>query len=307
MDSKYLLHFKETQALYDAPNYLEDADIDTLLTLDRNLLIEDLVYILKDCKDRREYLSHDNNLNNHNIIFHVLGFLYELNAHEATQDVLDIVFSDNGEYVDDWLGYEAKDILTIVLGRLAQNQLELLEERLYVLDNDIYIKSYINSALNYIHKSNPESRAKIDEIWVRLLDYFIHCPDEVTFSDDFGTYIAFILCDMNVKLAEPFSSKIKQLFDIGRVESYIVGDYESYMASEYSYEPDAIYHIYELNNNLREYAQESDEEKRQKLELEIEKFYNHTFKTQMPIQSEKIGRNEPCPCGSGKKYKKCCL
>lgn len=24
-------------------------------------------------------------------------------------------------------------------------------------------------------------------------------------------------------------------------------------------------------------------------------------------ESEKIGRNDPCPCGSGKKYKKCCL
>ena len=23
--------------------------------------------------------------------------------------------------------------------------------------------------------------------------------------------------------------------------------------------------------------------------------------------TEKIGRNEPCPCGSGKKYKRCCL
>jgi uncharacterized protein len=23
--------------------------------------------------------------------------------------------------------------------------------------------------------------------------------------------------------------------------------------------------------------------------------------------SEKIGRNDPCPCGSGKKYKNCCL
>ena len=23
--------------------------------------------------------------------------------------------------------------------------------------------------------------------------------------------------------------------------------------------------------------------------------------------SPKVGRNEPCPCGSGKKYKKCCL
>jgi hypothetical protein len=27
---------------------------------------------------------------------------------------------------------------------------------------------------------------------------------------------------------------------------------------------------------------------------------------QEPIRSNKIGRNEPCPCGSGKKYKKCC-
>jgi uncharacterized protein len=25
-----------------------------------------------------------------------------------------------------------------------------------------------------------------------------------------------------------------------------------------------------------------------------------------PVRSEKIGRNAPCPCGSGKKYKKCC-
>ncbi|MFO7154721.1 MAG: SEC-C metal-binding domain-containing protein, partial [Caldicoprobacter oshimai] len=24
------------------------------------------------------------------------------------------------------------------------------------------------------------------------------------------------------------------------------------------------------------------------------------------VRGEKIGRNDPCPCGSGKKYKKCC-
>jgi SWIM/SEC-C metal-binding protein len=24
-------------------------------------------------------------------------------------------------------------------------------------------------------------------------------------------------------------------------------------------------------------------------------------------EGPKIGRNEPCPCGSGKKYKKCCM
>lgn len=28
---------------------------------------------------------------------------------------------------------------------------------------------------------------------------------------------------------------------------------------------------------------------------------------QEPIRVKKIGRNDPCPCGSGKKYKKCCM
>lgn len=27
---------------------------------------------------------------------------------------------------------------------------------------------------------------------------------------------------------------------------------------------------------------------------------------QMPVRVDKIGRNDPCPCGSGRKYKKCC-
>ena len=28
--------------------------------------------------------------------------------------------------------------------------------------------------------------------------------------------------------------------------------------------------------------------------------------TKTVVNTEKIGRNDPCPCGSGKKYKKCC-
>ncbi len=27
---------------------------------------------------------------------------------------------------------------------------------------------------------------------------------------------------------------------------------------------------------------------------------------QIKLEHPKVGRNEPCPCGSGKKYKKCC-
>ncbi|WP_202709963.1 SEC-C metal-binding domain-containing protein [Sporosalibacterium faouarense] len=37
---------------------------------------------------------------------------------------------------------------------------------------------------------------------------------------------------------------------------------------------------------------------------EITKEYN---RSKIVVKPKKIGRNEPCPCGSGKKYKKCCL
>jgi uncharacterized protein len=30
------------------------------------------------------------------------------------------------------------------------------------------------------------------------------------------------------------------------------------------------------------------------------------FPRREPMRSAKVGRNEPCPCGSGRKFKKCC-
>lgn len=41
-----------------------------------------------------------------------------------------------------------------------------------------------------------------------------------------------------------------------------------------------------------------------------DKWYYYDGKKPLIVEKEvkvKIGRNEPCPCGSGKKYKKCCL
>src|SRR5207244_4331493 len=33
----------------------------------------------------------------------------------------------------------------------------------------------------------------------------------------------------------------------------------------------------------------------------------HTADPRLAAPPRKVGRNDPCPCGSGKKYKKCCL
>lgn len=48
------------------------------------------------------------------------------------------------------------------------------------------------------------------------------------------------------------------------------------------------------------------EHKKQKKDKKIRYIYEHNeFSNQ--YHSSKIGRNEPCPCGSNLKYKRCCL
>lgn len=53
--------------------------------------------------------------------------------------------------------------------------------------------------------------------------------------------------------------------------------------------------LYEMD----EWADIFDEDKRK----EIRKAY---MQSKTVIKGEKVGRNDPCPCGSEKKYKKCC-
>ena len=50
--------------------------------------------------------------------------------------------------------------------------------------------------------------------------------------------------------------------------------------------------------NLPQWEEILSDEKRKEIAKE--------YRTSSIVRVEKIGRNEPCPCGSGKKYKKCC-
>jgi preprotein translocase subunit SecA len=50
---------------------------------------------------------------------------------------------------------------------------------------------------------------------------------------------------------------------------------------------------------LEEWNDIFDEDKRKEL-------YKEQKRSTTIVKGDKIGRNDPCPCGSGKKYKKCC-
>ncbi len=75
----------------------------------------------------------------------------------------------------------------------------------------------------------------------------------------------------------------------------------------------------DLQNDLLDFysAGAIAERKRQREEEKEEKLYWDPSEAALPagykfsgrgslVRTEKVGRNDPCPCGSGKKYKKCC-
>ncbi|QHE54378.1 hypothetical protein GS400_17235 [Pontibacillus sp. HMF3514] len=58
----------------------------------------------------------------------------------------------------------------------------------------------------------------------------------------------------------------------------------------------------------KENAPEKEEQMHREIQAKFEEFKKQKANNQatQPIKSTKVGRNDPCPCGSEKKYKKCC-
>ncbi|MFQ5714200.1 MAG: SEC-C metal-binding domain-containing protein [Candidatus Scalinduaceae bacterium] len=76
------------------------------------------------------------------------------------------------------------------------------------------------------------------------------------------------------------------------------------------YNKQELFNIYDRYTNvLTTWAgyNEEEEEKEQVANGELNDYGYTAFQQEESIRSElKVGRNSPCPCGSGKKYKKCC-
>ncbi|WOE68884.1 preprotein translocase subunit SecA [Hydrogenimonas thermophila] len=67
-----------------------------------------------------------------------------------------------------------------------------------------------------------------------------------------------------------------------------------------------LYLVRFKNEEEIEKEQAAIEKMREQMESELENFSTNKEPEQAPIKKKKPARNDPCPCGSGKKYKQCC-
>ena len=132
------------------------------------------------------------------------------------------------------------------------------------------------------------------------------------FADDdqveFWTFVALDLAELKDKTSQP---QVEALYKADLIDEMLMGDVDNYLKileedrshrGPRPFDLIAFYHPPRVSrpaSAAREREQESDEPGFGRL---LEDGGEATY-----VRTErKVGRNDPCPCGSGKKYKKCC-
>ena len=62
-----------------------------------------------------------------------------------------------------------------------------------------------------------------------------------------------------------------------------------------------------FNNHINVYDDFSMDDEFDGFDRDDSDYFDYEVQEPYIREEEKIGRNDPCPCGSGKKYKKCCM
>ncbi|MDD2208052.1 MAG: DUF1186 domain-containing protein [Bacilli bacterium] len=248
-------------------------------------IVELLLDSLKYINNNAEKMYKENN--NYYLHIYALFLLSEFREKRAFPIIIEILKKDEKilEYIfGDILTEDVNKFIASTFDGNMEMLCDFIENRKY----DVYARG---SALNSFHillNQKVVTRKFLAQYIQKLLK-------TVTKDDiDFATGIAGFIADANFT---EFLDSVKKLYAKGFIDPIMFGDYDDYLeefnypARDKEYITDTIkemswwYRCNQDNNNIDIYE---------------------LFENKPVINLNKIGRNESCPCGSGRKYKQCC-
>ena len=220
------------------------------------------------------------------------------------------------EWPEDILGDTITEDFDRIIVSTYDGNIALIQRLIEDIDVNTWSRNAALRSLLVLVKSNVLERA-----WV--IDYFKQLFHHKTFMDDEDamTHLVSVSSDL---YPEELYDEIKNAFEHDQVDPFHInmkwidgvlamGKEEALARFIYDNEKcDFINDVidsmqwwacfYEDENELENFFDANDED-------EIHWLDEQAWQAPIPYHREftKIGRNESCPCGSGKKYKKCCL
>lgn len=200
---------------------------------------------------------------------HAWRTLGQLQAEEAIEPLLDLLNSLDDE--DDWIG----DDLPIVFGMIGSSALPFLSKFLTDKSNRLFSRIITIHSIEVIGSNDSELQNKCIEILNNQLELF---------KENDPSLNGFLICHLAELKAKQSIPIIKKAYENDCVDYTVVGDLEDV----------------EIMMGQRRHRSTSPN-----YSLLFDDFFPGKEKKQK--KKRKIGRNDPCPCGSGRKYKKCCF
>jgi hypothetical protein len=210
--------------------------------------------------------------------------------------------------VDDLLGDAVTETLTRIIAGMFDGEVERLLALVTDLDVDEFVRDAAIGALAFLAFSEQVDRTAATEFLARFDLERTAPPGDVTW---YSWMIAVALLGL-----DDFSQRVHLAFEDGRIAADIadVGDFRKLLADARERPDDATRfedenwgYIEDVVVALERFVHGSDDDGDEF--AGDESSYWPQPNDHLPVRNpwRGVGRNDPCPCGSGKKFKKCCL
>jgi hypothetical protein len=291
----------EIDWLYENGLRIGAGKLSTILALPRESLMDDLNAVLEDSMNRFDYFheiieTEGWQEETMNFLVHAIFLLGELRATQSLPLLLKTL-GQGKEFLDLWYGDFLTGELWEPLFQLGSSQTELLKSFVLTPGTDTYARSLVCSSIAQMAHHKPGRKKEFTGWFKSLFTTLAAAKLEENIID--SDFIGLAICDA-VELRDPEQlPSITVLYQRKYVAEGICGSLLDVARDMNA--PHKPYYKKELLGITDRYHKI------------ITTWAGYTNENEQkgssppPVLAAKTGRNDPCPCGSGKKYKKCCL
>ncbi|GAA3961482.1 YecA family protein [Hymenobacter antarcticus] len=311
------------EQLFEHDYFIDDAVLREILALGPETAVPELLKIISDTMDSFLYedFKSDDWLDNYHF-FHALYLLHDLQAPEAFDVYLSILRLDSPT-IEFWFGDDLFEDVPNLLARAGQTR---LPELLAMLEDEEMLLQYrlvASEAIARLARQQPELRPAISAFLQRFLRHIITHADQAAqlFPTDTGShgyalenFLGSMLYDVQEPGLRELEPEVRELHHLGLVDERMAGG-----AGKINFDrarplwpnpADIFIRYQQQRDNPDNYSSSQPDAaaialRRAQQEVKNAAYWRAIAAPPRPVLA-KIGRNDPCPCGSGQKYKKCC-